>query len=149
MTHHLVCQSFGDLFVSELLIYNVGVQIERFFGSVKFAVSSLNRSLGHSPRLYVFHFFYTICVYNTQSFITVSTLVATISVFAALLLLNGFGLNTIPASPTALVFSILYQFSRMVPSIYHFRIFGVVCNNKSFTYLLAAQVCHLLMPAEL
>ncbi|KAF9651689.1 hypothetical protein BDM02DRAFT_3203887 [Thelephora ganbajun] len=110
-THHLVCQSFSDLFVSELLIYNVGVQIERFFGSVKFA-----------------------------SFITVSTLVATIAEFGSLLLLNHFGLNIIPASPIALVFSILYQFSRIVPSIYHFRIFGIVFNNKIFTYLLATQL---------
>jgi len=66
--------------------------------------------------------------------------VASISEFASLLLLNNLGLNTIPASPIALVFSVLYQFSRVVPSIYHFRIFGIVFNNKSFTYLLAAQV---------
>jgi len=114
-----VCQSLSDLFVSELLIYNVGVQIERFFGSIKFA-----------------------------SFIAVSTLVATISEFGSLLLLNNLGLNTIPASPIALVFSILYQFSRIVPSIYHFRIFGIAFNNKSFTYLLATQLAFSAAPGS-
>jgi len=120
LTHHLACQSFSALFVTELLIYNVGVQVERFFGSIKFA-----------------------------SFITVSTLVATIFEFGSLLLLNNLGLNTIPATPIALVFSVLYQFSRIVPAIYHFRIFGIVLNNKSFTYLLAAQLAFSAAPGSL
>jgi len=120
LTHHLACQSFSALFVTELLIYNVGVHIERFFGSIKFA-----------------------------SFITVSTLVATTSEFASLLLLNNLGLNTIPASPIAPIFSVLYQFSRIVPATYHFRIFGVVFNNKSFTYLLAAQLAFSAAPGSL
>lgn len=93
-------------------------------------------------RLYVLHSDVLPARMELQSFITVSTLVATISEFSSLLLLNNLGLNIIPASPIALVFSILYQFSRIVPSIYHFRIFGIVLNNKSFTYLLAAQVRH-------
>ena len=138
MTHHCVCQSFSDLFISELLIYNVGVEVERCFGSVKFAVSSACRIFRTAPA-YTFCFCIT-CTNETQSFITVSALVATIFEFCSLLLLNNLGLSTVPASPIALVFSILYQFSRIVPSIYHFRIFGIVFNNKSFTYLLAAQV---------
>ena len=97
------------------------------------------------PTLICSPFCYIVCANGTQSFITVSTLVATISEFGSLLLLNNLGLNIIPASPIALVFSILYQFSRIVPSIYQFRIFGVVFNNKSFTYLLGAQVRHLPM----
>jgi len=98
----------------------VGVQIERFFGSVKFA-----------------------------SFVIVSALVATIFEFCSLLVLNNLGLNVVPASPIALLFSVLYQFSRVVPAIYHFRIFGVVLNNKSFTYLLAAQLAFSAVPGSL
>jgi len=120
LTHHLACQSFSHLLVTELLIYNVGIQIERFFGSVKFA-----------------------------SFITVSALVATVVEFGSLFLLNNLGLNVIPASPIALLFSVLYQFSRIVPAIYHFRIFGLEFNNKSFTYLLAAQIAFSTIPGSL
>lgn len=120
LTHHLACQTFSDLFVTELLVYNVGVQIERFFGSVKFA-----------------------------SFVTVSILLATISEFCSLLLLNKLGLNVIPASPIALLFSVLYQFSRIVPAIYQFRIFGVAFNNKSFMYVLAAQLAFSAVPGSL
>lgn len=120
LAHHFACQTFSDLFVTELLIYNVGVQIERFFGSIKYA-----------------------------SFIAVSILVTTIFEFCSLLLLNNLGLNIIPASPIALLFSILYQFSRIVPSIYQFRIFGIVFNNKSFMYLLAAQLAFSAIPGSL
>ena len=143
MTHHFFCQSFSNLFVSELLVYNVGVQIERFFGSIKFAVSPVSLILDNELRLYVLYSFaLSVQKKITQSFITVSILVTSISEFLSLLLLNNLGLNVIPASPIALLFSILYQFSRIVPPIYHFRIFGIVFDNKSFTYLLAAQVRH-------
>ena len=46
----------------------------------------------------------------------------------------------IPAGPTALVFSILYQFAKLVPHAYTFRIFGVTFSNKIFLYILAFQV---------
>lgn len=37
--HHLACSSFSDLFITELILFNVGIHVERLFGSVKFAVS--------------------------------------------------------------------------------------------------------------
>jgi len=70
----------------------------------------------------------------------VSTLVATIFEFLALLLLHRAGLNYISSGPSALVFSILYQYIRMVPPAYQFRIFGIPLNNKSFIYILASQL---------
>jgi len=63
--------------------------------------------------------------------------------------LNNLGLNVVPASPIALLFSVLYQFSRVVPAIYQFRIFGIVLNNKTFTYLLAAQLAFSGVPGSL
>jgi len=110
-THHVAFSSSSDLLLAELLFYNVGINVERQFGSVKFA-----------------------------SFAIVSALVSTILEFSSLILFHRFGINHIPSGPTALVFSILYQWYRLVPPAYHFRIFGVPLTNKSFTYLLASQL---------
>jgi len=97
--------------VAELVLYNVAIQIERQFGSIKFA-----------------------------SFTLVSTLLAAILEFLTLLMFHRIGLNYIPPGPSALLFNILYQYSRIVPSVYDFRIFGVPLSNKSFIYVLAFQV---------
>jgi hypothetical protein len=70
----------------------------------------------------------------------VSILLATIFEFLGLLLFHGAGLNHISSGPSALVFSILYQYLRIVPSAYQFRIFGVTLSDKSFSYILASQV---------
>jgi hypothetical protein len=75
-----------------------------------------------------------------KSFAVVSLLVATLLEFVSLLILHRFGLNTIPSGPTTLIFSIIYQYSRMVPESYELRIFGVPLNNKSFIYAPALQV---------
>jgi len=68
---------------------------------------------------------------------------STILEFSSLILLHRVGINHIPAGPTAVVFSMLYQWYRLVPPAYHFRIFGVPLSNKSFTYMLASQVSYL------
>ncbi|KAL0950123.1 hypothetical protein HGRIS_010119 [Hohenbuehelia grisea] len=109
--HHLAFSNSSDLFISELILFSAAVHIERRFGSAKFA-----------------------------SFALVSALVSTILEFAALLLFHRIGLNHVSAGPLTLVFNILYQYSRIVPSMYQFRVFGVPLSNKSFTYLLAAQL---------
>jgi hypothetical protein len=57
------------------------------------------------------------------------------------MLFHRVGLNHVAMGPSALIFAILYQYSRIVPSTYSFRIFGVPLNNKSLVYLLALQVC--------
>lgn len=75
-----------------------------------------------------------------QSFAVVTALTSTILEFVALLVFNRLGLNLLPSGPTALTFSILYQFFRLVPSAYTFKIFGVSLTNKIFMYIVALQV---------
>lgn len=77
---------------------------------------------------------------DQQSFAVVATLLSTTFNFLALVLFHRLGLNFIPSGPVALIFSIIYQYSRIVPSVYSFRVFGVPLNNKSFNYVLALQV---------
>lgn len=48
--------------------------------------------------------------------------------------------NYVPAGPTAVVFSILYQYFRLVPEAYHFRILGVTLSDKFWVYGTAMQV---------
>lgn len=76
-----------------------------------------------------------------QSFTIISTLLATLLEFLSLILLHRAGLNYIPSGPSTLIFSIIYQHHRIVPSAYNFRIFGLPLTNKSFTYIFALQVC--------
>lgn len=111
LTHHLAFSNSSDLLLAELLLYGVGVNIERQFGSVKFA-----------------------------SFTIVSGLASTLLEFMALLLLHRVGVNHIPGGPSAIVFSMLYQWYRLVPTAYHFKIFGMPLSNKAFTYVLALQL---------
>jgi len=51
--------------------------------------------------------------------------------------------------PSALIFSILYQYSRIVPPVYAYRIFGVSLNNKSVNYFLALQLAISRLPSSL
>ncbi|KAF9534598.1 hypothetical protein CPB83DRAFT_842583 [Crepidotus variabilis] len=111
ITHLLAFPNSSDLFLSELILYNVGVHVERQFGSIKYA-----------------------------SFTFVSLLVATLLELSTLLLFHRAGLNQFAFGPTALVFSILYQYSRIVPPVYTYRVFNVPLNNKSMNYLLAFQL---------
>ncbi|KAJ7094425.1 hypothetical protein C8R44DRAFT_386070 [Mycena epipterygia] len=109
--HHLAFSSSSELFIAEILLYNIGVPIERQFGTLKFA-----------------------------SFSVISTLLATLLEFISLILFHRAGLNYIPSGPSTLIFSIIYQYSRIVPSAYSFRIFGLPLTNKSFTYVFAIQL---------
>ncbi|EPQ58968.1 hypothetical protein GLOTRDRAFT_113815 [Gloeophyllum trabeum ATCC 11539] len=117
--HHVAYSNSSDLFLAEIILYNVSVPVERAFGSVKFA-----------------------------SFAVMSTLVATIIEFASLLIFHRFGFNYIHSGPTALIFSILYQYSRLIPSVYQFRMFGIPLSNKSYPYLLALQLAILHYPSS-
>jgi hypothetical protein len=75
-----------------------------------------------------------------QSFIFVSLLLATLLQFIGVILFNRIGVNHIALGPMAVLFSILYQYSRIIPPVYIYRIFGVSFNNKSTNYILALQV---------
>ncbi|KAI5828491.1 hypothetical protein K523DRAFT_307149 [Schizophyllum commune Tattone D] len=117
--HHLAFTSSTDLFIAVLLFFYVGVEVERQFGSIKYG-----------------------------SFALVATLISTLLEFSALLLFNRLGLNFIPGGPIALVFAVLYQYSRVIPSVYRFRVFGITLSNKSFVYLLALQLAVSTLPGS-
>jgi hypothetical protein len=79
-------------------------------------------------------------VTSFQSFAVLSTVWAVAFEFIALIILHRVGFNYIPAGPNALLFSIVYQYSRIIPAAYNFRVFGVALNSKTFNYVLALQV---------
>jgi len=111
LIHHTAFSNSSDLLIAEILLYGVSVHVERQFGSVKFA-----------------------------SFTVASVILATILEFITLILFHNMGINQIPSGPSALVFSILYQWYRLTPPAYHFRIFGIAASNKAFMYILASQL---------
>ncbi|KAJ4479008.1 hypothetical protein J3R30DRAFT_3473292 [Lentinula aciculospora] len=117
--HNIAFANSSDLFLAELILFQNGIQVERCFGSLKFA-----------------------------SFILVSTLLSTLLQFISLLLFHRVGLNHLSSGPLTLVFSILYQHSRIVPPTYKFRVFGVAFSNKSFMYTLALQLAVARLPGS-
>ncbi|KAJ3793384.1 hypothetical protein GGU11DRAFT_748955 [Lentinula aff. detonsa] len=117
--HNIAFANSSDLFLAELILYQDGIQVERCFGSLKFA-----------------------------SFLVVSTLLSTLLEFISLLLFHRVGLNHLSSGPLTLVFSILYQYSRIIPPIYEFRVFGVSFNNKSFIYALGIQLAVARLPGS-
>lgn len=117
--HHLAFSNSSDLFLGVVILYNVGVQIERQFGSVKFA-----------------------------SFALVSIMVSTLLELVSLMLFHRVGLNFMSLGPSALIFSILYQYSRIVPPVYNYRIFGIPLSNKSLNYVLALQMAISRLPGS-
>ncbi|KAI0254815.1 hypothetical protein BJV78DRAFT_1120926 [Lactifluus subvellereus] len=110
LAHHSAFSNSSELFLWELILYNIGVSIERQFGGVKYA-----------------------------SFLVVSTLLVTTLELLSLLALHRLGpsLNVIPSGPIGVAFSLLYQYFSLVPATYHFRLFGVTFSNKAFLYALA------------
>ncbi|CAA7258537.1 unnamed protein product [Cyclocybe aegerita] len=119
VSHHIAFPNSSDIFIAEILLYNVGVHIERQFGSIKYA-----------------------------SFAFVSLLVAIVLEFMSLVLFYRVGLNHFALGPSALVFSILYQYSRIVPPTYTYRIFGVPLTNKSPYYFLGMQIALSRLPSS-
>ena len=76
-----------------------------------------------------------------KSFLVASILVSTTLEALSLFIFHPIlGLNHVPAGPFSLLFSIIYQYSRIVPSTYAFRIFGVPMDNNIFLYFLSLQV---------
>ena len=63
-----------------------------------------------------------------------------ITTLAVLALTSRFGVTRIPGGPSALVFSILYNYSRVVPSVYRYRIMGVTFTDKLNMYIIALAV---------
>ena len=48
--------------------------------------------------------------------------------------------NNIPGGPFAILFTIVYQYMRLVPAAYHFRVFGLGMSDKIWIYTIAFQV---------
>ncbi|KDQ08269.1 hypothetical protein BOTBODRAFT_191890 [Botryobasidium botryosum FD-172 SS1] len=111
LVHHFTFSNSSELFIGEILLYNIAVNTERMFGSLKFG-----------------------------SFVVVSLLLSTVLSFASLLALHRFEMNVIPSGPIALIFSILYQHYRIVPSSYTYRISSISISNKAPMYFLALQL---------
>ncbi|KAI0092404.1 hypothetical protein BDY19DRAFT_924159 [Irpex rosettiformis] len=110
LIHHLACATSSDLLLTELILYNAAINVERGFGSVKYA-----------------------------SFLLIALGLNTIGTMLALIVLQrvpilGRLTNNIPAGPTAIAFSILFQYFRLVPEAYHFRILGLTFSDKFWVY---------------
>ncbi|WWC61273.1 uncharacterized protein I303_103854 [Kwoniella dejecticola CBS 10117] len=109
--HPLAFANSTELLMGEILLYNVGVAIERAFGSRKYA-----------------------------SFVLVSSLVSTLLASIVIILGHRFGLNSIPAGPYGIIFSLLWQQYRIFPSLYHFKLLGIEVSSKAFNWILALQL---------
>ncbi|KAG2013193.1 hypothetical protein CC2G_010128 [Coprinopsis cinerea AmutBmut pab1-1] len=119
LTHNLAFVNSSDLFLGIVIFGTIGVEVERRFGSVKFA-----------------------------SFAIVTLLVGTLLEFIALILFHQVGLNHIALGPSLLAFSTLYQYSRIIPTVYTFKIFGVPLNSKTFNYFLGFQLAISRLPGS-
>ncbi|KAI0776178.1 hypothetical protein BD413DRAFT_649656 [Trametes elegans] len=123
--HHLACASSSDLLLVELFLYNAGICIERGFGSVKYA-----------------------------SFLIISAVITMLISFVGLLLaqltpVTSTLFNNIPPGPIAIMSALLYQYARLVPPAYHFKVFGVGMSDKIWVYAIAAQLASTHLPAKL
>ncbi|KAI8363461.1 hypothetical protein B0O80DRAFT_492596 [Mortierella sp. GBAus27b] len=108
ITSHLAFATSTELLSGGLVIYHLRV-IERLFGPAKYA-----------------------------SFLFVSAVLCTFLNVAILVTGSALGLTVLPSGPYGVIFSALYQFYTIVPSLYEFKVFGVVFTDKSFTYALGA-----------
>ncbi|KAK1924713.1 hypothetical protein DB88DRAFT_509787 [Papiliotrema laurentii] len=111
LVHPFVFTNSTELLMGELLLYNVGVKIERSFG----------------PRKY-------------SAFVLISSVVSNIFSLAGIILLGPFGVNAIPAGPYGVIFSLLWQYYRTVPSLYEFKVFGIEMSSRIFIWLYASQL---------
>ncbi|KAI8362649.1 hypothetical protein BD560DRAFT_288681, partial [Blakeslea trispora] len=107
---HVAFGNSGDVFFGSLLLYTLRV-IERQYGSAKYI-----------------------------SFIVLSFVMATFLEIGTLVVGAQVGLKSIPSGPYAIIFSSLYQYHRIIPVTYRFRIFGIVMTDKLFLYVLAVQM---------
>ncbi|KAI9257177.1 hypothetical protein BDA99DRAFT_539281 [Phascolomyces articulosus] len=122
ITSHCAFTNSGELFFGLLLIYAMRV-IERQYGTAKYA-----------------------------AFVFLTLWISTFLELGALVSGAKLGFRRIPGGPKksplknekhdsyALIFSMLYQYHRIIPSTYRFRIFGATLNDKMFLYAPAIQI---------
>lgn len=117
--HPLACTSSASLLLVELILYTASITIERQFGSLKYA-----------------------------SFIAISAILSSALSFLALFGFQKTSLNVIPAGPVALLFSIVYQYYRLLPPAYSFQLFAFKFSNKAYLYVLAYQLAVSQLPGS-
>ncbi|KAL1918049.1 uncharacterized protein VTP21DRAFT_3315 [Calcarisporiella thermophila] len=110
VTSHVAFTNSGELFFGMLIIYHLRV-IERQFGSVKYA-----------------------------AFVFVSVAMATILEVGALMIWGSLNGKYIPAGPYGFIYAALYQYYKLIPETYRFRLFGVPLTDKIYLYVLASQL---------
>ncbi|ORZ00393.1 hypothetical protein BCR43DRAFT_139697 [Syncephalastrum racemosum] len=110
LTSHCAFTNSGELFFGLLLLYTMRV-IERQYGYAKYT-----------------------------AFVFLSLVMSTLLELGALVSGARLGLRSIPGGPYALLFSMMYQYHRLIPVTYRFRIFGFTMSSKMFTYALALQI---------
>ncbi|GEM09302.1 hypothetical protein Rt10032_c07g3319 [Rhodotorula toruloides] len=114
VAHHFVFANSAELLLGTLLLWQTSAEVERLFGTRKFA-----------------------------SFIVVTTACSTVATVVTLLLgarLTRGHFNAFPSGPFAVTSAILYQSHRFIPQLYHFRLFHpyLTFSNRFGIYLLAA-----------
>ncbi|SCV72427.1 BQ2448_3964 [Microbotryum intermedium] len=111
LTHQIAFANSSELFIATLLLYFTSVPVERSLGSHKYA-----------------------------SFLFASFFWSTMLSPLPLILFSRFGLNHIPAGPFIVVFSILAQSIRLIPTVFYWRLFGVEVTSRIALYILSAQL---------
>ncbi|CAO3687266.1 unnamed protein product [Umbelopsis ramanniana] len=110
LVSHVAFANSSDLLFGGIMIYHMRV-IERHFGTAKYA-----------------------------AFIAIAWLVSTLLEVGALVMLAKLGLRSIPAGPFAILFAMLYQYHRIIPVTYKFKIFGVTLSDKMYIYVIATHM---------
>ncbi|RGB23841.1 hypothetical protein C1646_633384, partial [Rhizophagus diaphanus] len=100
ITSHSVLTTSGEFFFGSIIIYHLRI-IERQFGSSKYA-----------------------------AFFFVSSALSTILEVGTLAIGRQFHLKFIPAGPYGFIFAALYQYYRMIPYTYQYRVFGINISNR-------------------
>ncbi|KAI8086980.1 uncharacterized protein B0P05DRAFT_585203 [Gilbertella persicaria] len=109
-TYHWAFSSIGTSVIGTWLIYRLKI-VERRYGSAKYAA----------------------LVFVT---FVASTLIQTSVLFIG----SPFGLKSIESGPYAILFSILYQFHKIVPATYQTSILGIQVTDKIYVYAAAIQL---------
>ncbi|KAI7905703.1 uncharacterized protein BX663DRAFT_549670 [Cokeromyces recurvatus] len=103
--------SVGTTVIGTWLIYKLRI-IERRYGSAKYAA-------------FIF-----------ISFVLSTLLQAGVSVTVG----SRIGFRSIASGPYAILFSILYQFHKMIPPSYQVKMLGTTMSDKTYTYFAATQL---------
>ncbi|RCH94907.1 hypothetical protein CU097_013012 [Rhizopus azygosporus] len=99
---HVAFSSSGDFLFGSIILYSMRI-IERQYGTSKYT-----------------------------AFLFITTIISTILEVVMLIVGGRIGLKSIPSGPYAIIFAILYQYYRVIPVTYRFRIFGIVMTDKLF-----------------